>query len=608
MPDEAIYAERAVAFWQHGSLPLLHGQGAGYGVLYPVLAGFPLSVGNFETGYASLKLLQALVMSLAAVPVFFYGRRLVATRYALLAAALTVASPLLLYSGLVMTEVLFYPVATLALLAAARAVSAPTLSNQALALVLVLASTLVRVQAVVFVAVLAGAIVVDATLARDWAKLRSFWPTWLALVAAGVATATVPALFGSYAGTLRGSYPVGDALGLSFDHLAYLVLSTGILPVAALVLLLARAARGDEQDPAARALLAVAACAVVLVVLQVGFFAARYSPHLLGRDLAALPPLLFISFAVWVERGASRPARAMAAFGVLALLLLAPWNHLVAANALPDTFDIAVLYRLHSVSPVTVVTVGAVVSLLAFALVPRRAVLVLPLLVLAALTANSVVADNEIKGLVDTSRAEVVGSPANWIDRAADGGVTYLYDGESYWNGVWQERFWNRRIDRILSVRPASVPGPLGQTEISVPPNGLLPTRDRYIVATDRHTFFGTPVAQLAPTGLTLWRLDGPTRLSTSESGVLPNGDIVGPATINVYDCRNGRLELTLLPKATKTVQILLDHQPVLRQAISGEAAHVAVSVPPSSKPRVCSFTVVPEQLLGSTRIAFVRS
>jgi hypothetical protein len=107
MPDEAIYAERAIGLWRHGSLPLLHGEGAGYGLVYPLVAGLPFSIGDVDTGYASLKLFQALVVSLAAVPVFAYGRRVVPPAYALVAATLTVASPLLLYSGMVMTEVVF---------------------------------------------------------------------------------------------------------------------------------------------------------------------------------------------------------------------------------------------------------------------------------------------------------------------------------------------------------------------------------------------------------------------------------------------------------------------------------------------------------------------
>jgi len=50
MPDEAIYAERGLRLWHDGSLPLFRGQGAGYGVLYPVLAGLPLAIGDLAQG------------------------------------------------------------------------------------------------------------------------------------------------------------------------------------------------------------------------------------------------------------------------------------------------------------------------------------------------------------------------------------------------------------------------------------------------------------------------------------------------------------------------------------------------------------------------------
>ena len=173
MPDEGVYALRAVAFWRHGPLSLLRGQSGGYAVLYPAVAGLPLSVESIARGYASLKLLQALVVSLAAVPVFLFGRRLMSPRYALLAAVLTVASPLLLYSGLVMTEVLFYPLAAVALLAIARAVERTTVRDQAVAFATIFAAALTRLQAIVFVPVFAAAIVLDATFARSPSRLRS---------------------------------------------------------------------------------------------------------------------------------------------------------------------------------------------------------------------------------------------------------------------------------------------------------------------------------------------------------------------------------------------------------------------------------------------------
>ena len=302
MPDEAIYADRALRLWHHGSLPVFRGQGGGYGLLYPALAAAPLALGDL----ASLKLVQAFVMSLAAVPVFLYGRRVMPPPYALTAAALTVATPLLLYSGFVMTEVLFYPLAASTLIAIAYAVESGRGRDQVIALALIAAAVTTRTQAVVLVPVLAGAVLVDALLARDRSRLRTFWPTWLALVAAVLVSAAAPSAFGSYSSVVGGGYPLGSSLRLTYEHLAYIVLTTAVVPFAALGVLLTDAVRRRERDAVARALLAVTVCAVVAVCAQVGFFAARFAPHLLGRDLSALPPLLYLTFALWLARGLPR--------------------------------------------------------------------------------------------------------------------------------------------------------------------------------------------------------------------------------------------------------------------------------------------------------------
>jgi Dolichyl-phosphate-mannose-protein mannosyltransferase len=614
MPDEAVYAARAIALWRHGSLPPLRGPGAGYGVLYPLVAGFPFSFGSIARGYGSLKLLQALVVSLAAVPVFVSGRRLMLPRYALLAAVLTVASPLLLYSGLVMTEVLFYPLAALALLAVVRAVADKTFRGQAIAFALIFAAVLTRTQAVVFVGVFAGAILLDAAFARERSHLRSFWPTWVILGTAVAALVAAPSVVGSYAVALRGSYPLGPALRLSFEHLSYLALGTGLAPFAALVLLSAAALRGRERDPEARALIAVCVSATGLVVLQVGFFAARYAPHLLGRDLAPLPPLLFLVFALWLARGAPRTlvTATLAAFAVLCVVLLAPWNALVVPAAFADTLDLLLVNRVHVHEAVNVVMVFSILMLLVFVAVPRRSVLVLPAIVLAVLVAGSAIASNQLAHVVNDAQG-VLGPDRGWIDRTARGNVAYLYDGEAFWNVVWQERFWNPRIDHVYSIRPTDVAGPMPQTPITVGPAGRLPLHERYVVASDRHTFVGTAVAHLAQqgldvSGLTLWRLNGRPRLSTIEAGLQPNGDMDGPATVDVYDCKRGRLELTLLPKQTNVLRILLDGRLVLRQAIGGLGVwHGTIPVPTTRQARRCTFTIVGQQLLGSTRIDFAR-
>jgi hypothetical protein len=616
MPDEAIYARRALDLWQHGHLTLLHGEGVGYGVLYPILVGLPLATGDFARGYHSLKLLQALVVSLSAVAVIAWARRLMPPQWAAVAAVLTLASPLLLYSGLVMTEVLFYPVAVLTLFAIANAVERGTVRSQALAFSVIAAAVLTRVQGIVFVAVFAAAVVLDAAFARDTRRLRRFWPLWTALGLTAAVAFLTPGVFGPYAGVLEGSYPWHDAVRLTLWHAAWTLVSTAVVPGAVLVLTASRAVRTLEPDPPARALVAVALGATVLVPVQVGLFSSRYAPHLLERNLASLPPLLFLVFALWLARGAPRPRLTTfaVAFATLAAVAATPWQRLVDVEALPDTFSLSILYRLRDHDPAVIATATAAVALALFALVPRRVRLVLPTFVAAVLIACTVVASDDIAGRIRYDQVNLVGKPHDWIDRAADDhAVTYLYDGETYFNGVWQATVWNDRIDRVVTVAPARLPGPMPQEQLRPRADGSLGFPERYVAASTPHTFRGTALAHVDQpgtnvTGLTLWRLEPPARLSTVARGVLPNGDMFEPAHISVFDCAGGRLEVTLLPKETRVVTIFLGDRPAVRQAIAGLPYwNGGVSVPAAPTPRVCRFTIQGEGLLGSTRIAFVR-
>jgi len=62
-----------------------------------------------------------------------------------------------------------------------------------------------------------------------------------------------------------------------------------------------------------------------------------------------------------------------------------------------------------------------------------------------------------------------------------------------------------------------------------------------------------------------------------------------------------------LLPKATSTLRVLLNGQVALDEPMTGDAWNATVVVPPSHHSGICTFTIVPQSLLGSTKIAFVR-
>ncbi len=149
--DEMIYAELGRSLWETGHLSILGADTAFYSLVYPALIGLPLALFDTALGYDVARVLGALAMSLAAVPVFAWGRTLMSERWALAAAALTLCIPGLAYSGLLMSETVFYPLVALAAWLAARALTAPTLQAQALLVGVVVLTILTRLQGVVLV-------------------------------------------------------------------------------------------------------------------------------------------------------------------------------------------------------------------------------------------------------------------------------------------------------------------------------------------------------------------------------------------------------------------------------------------------------------------------
>src|SRR3954451_3382395 len=123
------YALLGRGFWQTGHLQLVHLTAPFYG-FYPFVAGLPLAIFGPRNGLIVLQAGQALLVSLTGAIVFAWARRIVSGRWALAAAAMAIASPELARSGLIMTEAVFLPAATLALWRLSVAIERPALSNQ----------------------------------------------------------------------------------------------------------------------------------------------------------------------------------------------------------------------------------------------------------------------------------------------------------------------------------------------------------------------------------------------------------------------------------------------------------------------------------------------
>src|SRR5919199_744026 len=496
------------------------------------LVGPLLALGNLQLGYTLLKALQALVMSLTAVPVFLWARSLVRPRYALVAALLTLAVPGLAFAGFVMTEVAFYPVICVVAWAMARALERPTAARQALAAAGIGVATATRLQAIVLLPALVLAILIKAALDRTWLRgVRRFAPlvgSLAALVVVGIAVklarggSALGSVLGAYEVTGHVSYGFGDALRFAVYHAADLLLMTALVPVVAVVLVLVEAAAGRERSDAVRAYLAVTVAISLGFVAEVGLFTSRLLGRLAERNLLALAPLVFVGFAVWLDRGLPRPriATALTSLAALGLLLYLPWDRFVTAAAQPDAFSVIPLYRLRVNYPgldtKLVVVLGAVELLAMAAFLPRRRAWILPLAVFVLFVGASISATQVVSHQARLFRLVMVGADRRWIDEHAPGPGAYVYTGELGWSGgapIWTNLFWNRRVRRVYDLGAEPAVGPLPQRRVVPDGQGRLRLDDGAanhtpdVLARDRVHLVGTAIVDSRPAPLVLWKI-----------------------------------------------------------------------------------------------------
>jgi hypothetical protein len=634
-PDEMVYGLLGRSLWLHGSLEILGGPTPFYSLLTPAFVGWPLAAFGLRTGLDIVQGLQALVMSLAAVPVFLWGRRLVSPRWALVAAVLAVAVPGLTYSGLLMSEVLFYPLLVCAAWAGAAAIARPTRQTQALLVAAVLAVCATRVQAIVLLPALATAAVLDAWLARSWSRLRGLMPAAGALGALVVAwlayrLASGGGALGSYEVIATTSWSVGAAAKYVVYHAASLLILCGLFPAAAVALLLVRAVRGGEPDPEARAYVAVASSLTVWLVVEVGVFTSHYSDRIVERNLIGLAPVLFVGLVLWLSRGApgTLAERAAVALVAVVVLVVLPIDRYVDITGMHDAMTLVPLYKLANLTSggaMRGIYIGvACIAVAALVLAPRGWLRWVPLVLAIAFAGASVASSRFAVQQARAQQRTFLGKHPAWVDSRTETPVAYLYDGEPSWNGVWQTVFWNHRIDRIYDIGREPVPGPLPQAPGEVQPDGtlFLPPSARqpgeWAVVSTWTTMVGEARKEIKQVGLTqkglrLWHVTPPMRVLDRISGLAVNGDVNAQdhARLDAYGCREGVFRVTLIVKQPESISIFVNGKlgrqlefpsPKPQESWHGE---FGVQGHPGD---LCSLEVVPTGLMGTTIFEFDRS
>jgi hypothetical protein len=531
-------------------------------VLYPlVLAPAYALFDSLPDAYDAARTINAVVMSLAAVPAFAIARRVLPFSWSLAAAVLAVAVPSMAYTGTLMSENAFYPAFLLAAWALLRALAEPTLVRQLTLLAACGVVTLVRVQglAVVLAALTAPLLV---------RRARAFVPLY-AVVAAGAVLvllaqlargASVSSLFGAYAVVGEESYELAEVLRFAFWHVAELDLYVGVFAFAAFLLL---AAQWRSLEPPVRELVAATAALGFWTILVVAAFASRFAAAIVERNMFVLAPLLFTCLLVWIHRGAPRPAAAATVAVAVAAVLpaLIPYDRFLQLKVRSDTLAIVPLWNVQDMTGLprlddAVLAAGAAAGLL-FLFLPRRRLLVLPAVLLAYFAFSNYAVQRGEHGMEVAAAGalfEGIGGERDWIDRAVgDEDVAVLYTGLPHRFTVLQNELFNRSVGRVYTTS-GPMDGGLPETPVTVDEEtGEIrradgsPVRERYVLTDGSIALNGEPVAQDRRLNLTVYRTDGDPLFSTTRvTGIYPD-QWSGPEVEYVRrQCRGGTLRVTL--------------------------------------------------------------
>jgi hypothetical protein len=571
-------------------------------------------------------------MSFVAVPTYLWARRIASAWWAVAAAALVLASPLLHYAGFLMTEPLTLTVVTVALFMLARALEEPSMWRYGVFVAWATAAAAVRLQALVILPAFLLAAVIDSVAARDRARLRPLlWFAAFAAAATGIVVLILLAAGGERSTRrLLGAYtPVGEATGVGGERLQEVVWHAFDVSVLGLgATLLASGALAwmvlsrRDTDPALRAFVSTALAYTAFLVVQVGLFAAVFVGTIAERYLLTLLPLLAIGLGAWISRGAPRALPVVLPLWALVVVGAAtvPIAQLASPQTLPNAPTAAGLMRLGSEGWARTALVAAAVAagILVLAL-PRRFAWVTAAVVGVGLALLSVDAGERIADASAHEERVAIGSePPTWLDDAGLDDATLLVNGDRLWTATARTIFWNRGIVEAVRLAPATTPFPPATPSVGIGPDGILSDAfgvelgRRRVVTPSTITLVGTQVAARAAGdseayGLTVWRPTGPVRVVLRTEGFLPNGDFSGTARITVYACRRGTLDVTVLGKSGNPIEARVDGFAVQRlDTPAGKAATYRIPAPPyADGTRPCVFELENPGYAGTTTIAF---
>jgi hypothetical protein len=586
-PDEYIYSTVARSLAEHGR-PLVRGNSAHFPALIEPLLAAPFWLTHDPNlAYRLTQAENALAMSLAAIPVYLLMRRLGGGAWpALVAAALTVASPDLFFSSFLLADAIAYPLVLGAVYLGVCALSRPSRGAQLGFAALTVLATFTRIQYVFLPLVF-----VAAALVVERGSLRAVWTRFrlsLLLYAAPLAFAAVLGprrLLGYYSGVADLHVRPGAIvhwLGTDSMLLAY---AAGFALVPGAVAGLAFALR----RPRSREESGLAALSVGLLLglfAEAAVYATNGTDRFQERYLMILLPLAFPAFWLWLRRG--RPAPRVVALGALALLVLSarvPLSGYTVSDAKQDSPFLLGVFRLEKAvgigdGSLAVALVAAALACLAAGTAFRaRLAHVAVVATLVASCAVSVAAVSFDRVVVRSVRATYLPPDARWIDHARLGPTTLIQTPATPHARAHEQLFWNRSLERLLFLDGASGIDAFGSPRVHVAADGRLVSGGRTVRGPLAISNFAVrarlvgAVAVARGAEYELWRPLGTPRMAMFVGGLYHDGWLANGGHITLWPARDGRVEGTLrlplsLPAGTRRTVLQLSGPGVSRRVV----------------------------------------
>jgi hypothetical protein len=576
-PDEYMYAELGRSLLESGT-PLVRGESAHFlPLLYPILTAPAWLWDDVEHAYRTIQAVNAVAMSLAAIPAFLLARRLgVGDRLALAAAALAVLLPELLYSSAAMAETLAYPLALAVAAAAVAALERPTLRLQVAVLAFAGLATLTRLQLVALpLCYLAAVFAVGARERRFRATVRGH-----GLAVGMIGAALVVGLGAALSGTV-GIYgdvtaysvePLLAAKGFGATALVLAYAAGWVLVPGALIGLALALARPRSRGEFGFGVFVLAELFLLLVqaavVGDVGRVQERYALYAL--------PLLVVAFTLYASRGWPHMRTNVLLAAVAATAAAAvPLAGYAAGGGSSQSIVLTALRELEGrlgdvgLASLAVAAGAAALSGIVLVVAFSRRRFATP--VVFAVTAIAALAttgagfsfQHDARTLLRTT---FLPADPSWVDAATDRPVALLVGPRSTRGDLLSTLFWNRSVRQLALLEGADRTDAFAVLEPAVDGAGRLDLPAGPLL-TDRHgsTILLRDAERIAsaPTKI-LWQSDRRPQLQLLAAGRYFSGLLAAEGGFRVWPREPGRmlagwLELELSAAGTTPVVLEVD-------------------------------------------------